>query len=150
VTVYTASLELHHRLLREAFDSHGGYEVDEEGDAFFVVFARADDAVAAVADAQRALGIARWPADCAPRVRMGVHTGEPVAKPPKYVGLDVHRAARIAAAAHGGQVLLSDTTRALVDGLQTRDLGKHRLKDLLEPIGGQSCGIGDRSRGTGR
>lgn len=132
---YMESLELHHRLLRAAFERHGGYEVDEEGDAFFVAFRRAQDAVAAVTDAQIALGTARWPADRVLRVRMGVHTGEPVAKPPKYLGLDVHRAARIAAAAHGGQVLLSDTTRALVEGHDTRDLGKHRLKDLLEPIG---------------
>ena len=108
---YSEVLDLHRRLLREAFERHGGYEVDEEGDALFVVFAAAADAVAAAADAQQALAGAEWPEGCDPlRVRMGVHTGEPLAVPPKYVGMDVHQAARIMSAGHGGQVLVSETT----------------------------------------
>jgi class 3 adenylate cyclase len=132
---YSTVLGLHRRLLREAFADHGGYEVDEEGDALFVVFAGAGGAVAAAADGQRALAVAEWPEGCdGVRVRMGIHTGEPFAVPPKYVGMDVHRAARVMAAAHGGQVLVSETTAALVDGALLRDLGSHRLKDMLEPV----------------
>jgi predicted ATPase/class 3 adenylate cyclase len=128
---YADALTLHRRLLRGAFEQHGGYEVDYEGDAFFVVFSRAEDAVAAAASAQHALAAAEWPDDQEFRVRMGIHTGEPLAVPPKYVGLDVHRAARIMAAGHGGQVLLSQTTRDLLDDrFAVRDLGEHRLKDL--------------------
>ena len=104
---YAEALDLHRGLLREAFERHGGYEVDSEGDAFFVSFAAAGDAVEAAAEAQQALENTTWPDDGAIRVRMGIHTGEPLAVPPKYVGLDVHRAARIMAAAHGGQVLVS-------------------------------------------
>lgn len=132
---YSTVLGLHRRLLREAFAAHGGYEVDEEGDALFVVFAAAGDAIAAASEGQRALAEADWPESCdGVRVRMGVHTGEPLAVPPKYVGMDVHRAARIKAAAHGGQVLVSETTGSFVDGGLLRDLGPHRLKDMLEPI----------------
>jgi predicted ATPase/class 3 adenylate cyclase len=128
---YAEALSLHRRLLRGAFERHGGYEVDSEGDAFFVAFSRAEDAVAAAASAQQALAQAAWPEDQEFRVRMGIHTGEPLAVPPKYVGLDVHRAARIMAAGHGGQVLLSHTTRDLIDDRSAvRDLGEHRLKDL--------------------
>jgi predicted ATPase/class 3 adenylate cyclase len=128
---YAEALHLHRRLFREAFDRHGGYEVDAEGDAFFVSFASASEAVVAAAEAQRALAAAEWPDEGSIRVRMGLHTGEPLAVPPKYVGLDVHRAARILAAAHGGQVLVSQTTRELVDA-EMRDLGDHRLKDLSQ------------------
>jgi predicted ATPase/class 3 adenylate cyclase len=131
---YGQALDLHRRLLRDAFDRHGGYEVDCEGDAFFVAFSRAGDAVAAAADAQQALAQAEWPEDGAIRVRMGLHTGEPVAAPPKYVGLDVHKAARIMAAGHGGQVLVSAATERLVTSeVALLSLGEHRLKDLLQP-----------------
>jgi predicted ATPase len=124
--VYREALVEHRRLLREAFDRHGGYEVDYEGDAFFVAFADAREAVAAAAEAQGAL------VDGPIRVRMGLHSGEPLLDPPKYVGVDVHRAARIMSAGHGGQVLLSQATCALA-AVEVRDLGHHRLKDLLEP-----------------
>ena len=120
---YAAVLAEHHRALREAWQLHEGVEVDTQGDAFFVAFARASDAVAAAADAQ--LALAGGPV----RVRMGLHTGEPLLVDDGYVGFDVHRAARIAAAGHGGQVLLSQATVDLA-GVEVRDLGLHRLKDL--------------------
>jgi predicted ATPase/class 3 adenylate cyclase len=124
----------HHRLLRAAIGDHDGLEFGSEGDAFFVVFRLPRDALAAAASAQRALFAHAWPEDGAVRVRMGLHTGEPTATSEGYVGLDLHRAARVAAAAHGGQVLLSQATRDLVpeklEGLMFRDLGEHRLKDL--------------------
>src|SRR6476469_1969116 len=123
---YADALAKHRRLLRGAFASHDGAEVDTQGDAFFVAFARASDAVAAAVDGQRAL--ANGPI----RVRMGLHTGEPRLTDEGYVGLDVHKGARIAAVGHGGQVLLSQATRALVDA-EVRDLGPHRLKDLSVP-----------------
>src|SRR5438128_766003 len=123
---YGEGLTEHRRRLRAAFDEHEGIEVDTQGDAFFVAFARASSAVAAAADCQRAL------ADGPIRVRMGLHTGEPRLTEEGYVGLDVHKGARIAAVGHGGQVLLSQTTRALVDA-DVRDLGAHRLKDLSAP-----------------
>jgi predicted ATPase/class 3 adenylate cyclase len=132
---YAEALDLHRRLLRAAFQRHDGYEVDCEGDAFFVAFARAADAVRAAGEAQAALAAAAWPDGLEVRVRMGIHTGEPLVAPPKYVGLDVHRAARIMDAAHGGQVLVSEAVYLLVacedlDGASFRDLGDHRLKDL--------------------
>ncbi len=132
---YAAVLGEHHALLRAAFQAHGGYEVGTEGDAFFVVFPRAREAVEAVVAAQRALAAHSWPEGRAVRVRMGLHTGEPVVAGGSYVGLDVHRAARLCAAGHGGQVLLSEATRALVAhdlpaGVMLRDLGEHQLKDL--------------------
>jgi class 3 adenylate cyclase len=130
---YRESLELHRRLLREIFERHGGYEVDYEGDAFFIAFSRAEDAAAAAADAQQALARARWPEAFEFRVRMGIHTGEPLAAPPKYVGMDVHKAARIMAAGHGGQVLLSQATASRLDEAKTVPLGEHGLKDLLQP-----------------
>jgi len=123
---YGEALHEHRRRLRAAFADHEGVEVDTQGDAFFVAFARASSAVAAAADGQRAL------ADGPIRVRMGLHTGEPRLTEEGYVGLDVHKGARIAAVGHGGQVLLSQTTRALVDA-DVRDLGVHRLKDLSAP-----------------
>jgi predicted ATPase len=124
---YADALAEHRRALRDAFERHGGVEVDTQGDAFFVAFARATDALAAAGDAQSALG--KGPI----RVRMGIHTGEPLVTDEGYVGLDVHRAARIAAVGHGGQVLVSQATLELVgpDGLL--DLGEHRLKDLTAP-----------------
>jgi hypothetical protein len=124
---YAEVLAEHRRLLREAFTRHGGVEVDTQGDAFFVAFARASDAVAAASEARAVL------ADGPVRVRIGIHTGEPIVTQEGYVGVDVHRAARVCAAGHGGQVLLTQTTRDLVDGLELRDLGEHRLKDLAEP-----------------
>ena len=131
---YAGVLRLHRRLLLEAFERHAGYPVDEEGDALFVAFGRAEDAVAAAADGQLALAGAAWPQGVTVRVRVGIHSGEPLAVPPNYVGMDVHRAARIMAAGHGGQVLVSGTTRALLDGVDLIDLGPQRLKDMLEPI----------------
>lgn len=122
---YADALAEHRRVLRDAFARHGGVEVDTQGDAFLVAFDRASDAVAAAADAQRALAATEI------RVRMGVHTGEPRTGTEGYVGLDLHRGARIGASAHGGQVVLSESTRALVDA-PVRDLGAHRLKDLTE------------------
>ncbi len=124
---YTDLLNDHRRLLRDAFARYGGVEVDTQGDAFFVAFTRASDALAAAADGQAALrnGLIR--------VRMGIHTGEPAVTREGYVGIDVHRAARIAAAGHGGQVLLSRSTRDLVAAEDVRDLGEHRLKDLSAP-----------------
>jgi hypothetical protein len=126
---YADALAEHRRALREAFVRHGGVEVDTQGDAFFYAFARAGDALAAAGDAQAAL------AEGPIRVRMGVHTGEPVVTDEGYVGLDVHRAARIAGVGHGGQVLVSAATTALVDASNTvlLDLGEHRLKDLTAP-----------------
>ncbi len=122
-------------LLRAAFHQHHGHEVDTQGDAFFVAFTRATGAISAAVDAQRALASHPWPEGAAVRVRMGLHTGEPSLTSEGYVGLDVHRAARIMSAGHGGQVLLSQTTRDLVEhdlpgGVSLQDLGAHRLKDL--------------------
>jgi predicted ATPase/class 3 adenylate cyclase len=127
----------HNRILRETFSAHGGIELGAEGDALFVAFTGAGAAAAAAAAAQRALASHGWPEDAGIRVRMGLHTGEPTPTADGYVGLDMHRAARVAAAAHGAQVLLSQTTRDLLPeslgGLTFRDLGEHRLKDLSGP-----------------
>jgi predicted ATPase/class 3 adenylate cyclase len=123
---YGEALHEHRRRLRAVFVDHEGVEVDTQGDAFFVAFARASNAVAAATDGQ--LALANGPI----RVRMGLHTGEPRLTEEGYVGLDVHKGARIAAVGHGGQVLLSQTTRVLVDA-DVRDLGVHRLKDLSAP-----------------
>ena len=135
---YRDVLETHRRLLRAAWAAHHGHEQATEGDSFFVLFGRAVDGVAAAVDAQRALASATWPAGVTVRVRMGLNTGEIEATGRDVVGLAINRTARIAAAAHGGQVLLSDATRALVsddlpDGVTLRDLGEHRLKDLRAP-----------------
>jgi predicted ATPase/class 3 adenylate cyclase len=125
---YADVLAEHRRVLREAFERNGGVEVDTQGDAFFVAFARASDAVAAAQAGQDALRAGPV------RVRMGLHTGEPMLGEENYVGLDVHRGARVAGAGHGGQVLLSQTTRDLLDSsFELVDLGLHRLKDLSEP-----------------
>jgi predicted ATPase/class 3 adenylate cyclase/DNA-binding CsgD family transcriptional regulator len=136
---YADILEACRQLLRTAFQQYHGHEIDTQGDAFFVAFARATDAVAASVAAQRALAGQKWPEEVVVRVRMGLHTGEPQLATENYVGLDVHRAARIMSAGHGGQVLLSQTTRdlaenALPDGVDLLDLGEHRLKDLSDPI----------------
>jgi predicted ATPase/class 3 adenylate cyclase len=128
---YADLLAEHHRLLRDAFLRHDGFEIDSEGDAFFVAFASANDAVAAAAEAQQALARHTWPDESEIRVRMGLHTGEPRPVDGRYVGLDVHQAARVMSAGHGGQVLVSESTRALLDErFRLRDLGEHRLKDL--------------------
>jgi predicted ATPase len=124
---YADALAEHRRVLREAFARHGGIEVDTQGDAFFVAFERAGDALAGAQEAQAAL------ADGPVRVRMGIHTGKSGVTDEGYVGLEVHRAARIAAAAHGGQTVLSRATRELVDG-EVIDLGEHRLKDFEDPV----------------
>ncbi len=128
---YADVLTEHRRLVRQIFARHGGYEVDTQGDAFFVVFARARDAVAAAAEVQRAT------AEEGRRVRIGIHSAEAVSTEEGYVGLGVHRAARLCAAAHGGQVVLSQTTRELMyetplEEVELRDLGEHRLKDLAQ------------------
>jgi predicted ATPase/class 3 adenylate cyclase len=125
---YAEALAEHRRRLREAFTRHRGVEVDTQGDAFFYAFARATDAVAAADDGQSAL------ADGPMRVRMGVHTGEPLITQEGYVGTDVHRAARIAAAGQGGQVLISEQTARLLGTAPLRYLGEHRLKDVEEPL----------------
>ncbi len=125
---YRDALEEHRRLLRAAVERHDGYEVDTEGDAFFVAFASATAALAAATEAQTSLATGQI------RVRMGLHTGEPLVDPPNYIGMDVHRAARIMSAGHGGQVLVSETTAALAGGeFGLHDLGPHRLKDLTAP-----------------
>jgi predicted ATPase/class 3 adenylate cyclase len=134
---YVDVLAEHRHLLREAFARHGGVEVDTQGDAFFVAFADARGAADAAAAAQAALSAGPV------RVRMGVHTGDPIVWDEGYVGVDVHRAARICAAAHGGQVVLSARTRSLLDGATLRDLGLHRLKDLSEPQHLYQLGDGD-------
>src|SRR6188472_1132490 len=125
----------HRRLVRETFGARGGTEIDTQGDAFFFSFPRARDAVAAAVDAQRALRDHEWPDGQEVSVRMGLHTGEPSVGEEGYLGLDVVRAARICSAGHGGQILVSETTRALVgndlpDGVSVRDLGKQNLKDV--------------------
>jgi predicted ATPase/class 3 adenylate cyclase len=128
---YAGLLAEHRRLLREAFERYGGHVLDSEGDAFFVAFSSANDAASAAAEAQRALAEHEWPGEHEVRVRMGLHTGEPRPVGDRYVGLDVHHAARVMAAGHGGQVLVSESTRALLDErIRLRDLGSHRLKDL--------------------
>jgi predicted ATPase/class 3 adenylate cyclase len=135
---YAEALSQHRQLLRAAYAAHGGVEVDTQGDAFFVAFPTAPAAVAAAAQATRALAEHAWPESTTLQVRMGLHTGTPQLVGDHYVGLDVHRGARIAAAGHGGQVLLSEVTRVLTEhalppGATLRDVGAHRLKDLQHP-----------------
>jgi class 3 adenylate cyclase len=135
---YPAVLDTHRALLRAAFTGYEGWEVDTQGDSFFVVFLRATQAIAAAVQIQRALATESWPQGGAVRVRIGIHTGEPIRTTEGYTGLDVIRAARIKEAGHGGQVLLSASTAAIVqdtllDELGLRDLGVHRLKSLPRP-----------------
>ncbi|MGO8947315.1 MAG: ATP-binding protein [Ktedonobacterales bacterium] len=135
---YAQALSLHQAVLRAAFAAYAGAEVDTQGDAFFVAFPSAPQAVASAAAATRVLAEQSWPQGASLRVRMGLHTGSPQLVGDHYVGLDVHHAARIAAAGHGGQVLLSQTTRDLVthalpSGVTVAELGLYRLKDLQQP-----------------
>lgn len=136
---FTAVLERHQAILRQAFEANGGVEVATEGDSFFVVFSSAAGAIAGAVAAQQALAAEPWGSEVGKlQVRMGLHTGEGTLGGDNYAGMDVHRAARIAAAAHGGQVLISATTRSLTEaslplGVQLRDLGSFRLKDLAQP-----------------
>jgi class 3 adenylate cyclase len=125
----------HRQIIRDQLGEHGGTEVDTQGDAFFFSFPRARDAVAAAVAAQRALREHTWPSGADVRVRMGLHTGEPTVGEDGYLGLDVVRAARICSAGHGGQILLSETTRALLGndvpgGWSVVDLGRQNLKDV--------------------
>ncbi|HUG48644.1 MAG TPA: adenylate/guanylate cyclase domain-containing protein [Candidatus Limnocylindria bacterium] len=132
---YGSLLAEHHRLLGETAARHDGIEVKTEGDSFFIVFPRAPSALEAVVAMQRGLAAAAWPGRASVRVRMGLHTGEVALSAGEYIGIDVHRAARISDAAHGGQVLMSEATRSVVqdslpEGIALRDMGEHRLKDI--------------------
>lgn len=136
--VYSSVLTRHQSLLREAFEKWNGKEVDTQGDSFFVAFPRASDAINAAVDGQRALRAQAWPQNKQLRVRMGLHTGEPIVTDGGYVGVDVHRAARISAAGYGGQILLSSSTENLLSGDSPQgtrivNLGEHRLRDLSHP-----------------
>jgi class 3 adenylate cyclase len=135
---YTSLLADHHQIIREAICHWYGREVDNQGDSFFAAFPKATEAVAAVVDIQHALSDHAWPEGVPVRVRMGLHTGEPWLVEQGYVGMDVHRAARIGHVGHGGQVLLSETATALVldelpEGVSLIDLGRHHLKDMRRP-----------------
>jgi DNA-binding NarL/FixJ family response regulator/class 3 adenylate cyclase len=131
----------HERLLRSAFEDAGGHEINTQGDSFFVAFRKPKDAVGAALEAQRAIGSHEWPEGAEMRVRIGIHTGEATVAGDRYVGLGVHRAARICAAAHGGQVLISQTTQALLEEdeellgeLDFGDLGPRSLKNFDRPV----------------
>jgi class 3 adenylate cyclase len=135
---YADILTAHRRIIRDAFGGSDGIEMDTQGDAFFFVFPRARDAVAAAVAAQRAHAGAAWPDGEEVRVRMGLHTGEPAIHEEGYVGLDVVRAARICTVGRGGQILLSETTRALLgsglpDGVAVFPLGQRHLRGIDEP-----------------
>lgn len=135
---YAEVLGQHRRIVRDAFTAADGVEIDMQGDAFFFVFPRARDALAGAVEAQRAHAEAAWPPDAAVRVRMGLHTGEPAVHEEGYVGLDVVRAARICTIGRGGQVLLSETTRALIgsglpEGVHLFPLGQRHLRGIDEP-----------------
>ena len=135
---YATVRERHRELLRAAFASNGGTEQSTQGDSFFVLFESARSAIHAAIEGQRALAREPWPDGVEVLVRMGLHAGEAMEVAGDVVGYDVNRAARIAAVAHGGQIVISDTVRALggagSDGaFELRDLGEHRLKDLLAP-----------------
>ena len=136
---YAELRERHRQILRTAFEAHDGVEQGTEGDSFFVVFGSAPEAVVAAIEGQRALAAEPWPPDAPVRVRMGLHSGEAELVGGSLVGLDINRAARIAAVAHGGQIVVSDTTRVLVSdrlpaGARLKDLGAVKLKDLSEPV----------------
>jgi class 3 adenylate cyclase len=135
---YLDVLSGHRRIVRDSFAARDGVEMDTQGDAFFFVFARARDALAAAVDAQRAHAAVEWPAGVTVRVRIGLHTGEPAIHEEGYVGLDVVRAARICTVGRGGQILLSETTRALVgsglpEGVTVFPVGQRHLRGIDEP-----------------
>jgi class 3 adenylate cyclase len=135
---YGDVLSGHRSLMRESFTARGGVEIDTQGDAFFFAFPRARDAVSAAVEAQRLHASHDWPEGHVVRVRMGLHTGEPAVGSEGYLGIDVVRAARLCTVGRGGQVILSDTTRALVgsslpEGVSVHTLGERRLKDIDEP-----------------
>src|SRR5687768_17566164 len=132
---YAELLADHRRILREVFEAWQGHEVDTQGDSFFVAFPRAADALGAAIAGQRALASWEWPNGAAVRVRMAIHTGEPLVATHGYVGMAVHRAARIAAVSLGGAIVISGTTRDLIadelpEGVELLDLGAHQLKDM--------------------
>jgi class 3 adenylate cyclase len=136
--LYRDVLTSHRRIIRDAFTARDGIEIDTQGDAFFFAFPRARDAVTAAVEAQRAHAAETWPGEVDVRVRMGLHTGEPAIHEEGYVGLDVVRAARICTVGKGGQILLSETTRALVgsglpDGVSVFPLGQRHLRGIDEP-----------------
>ena len=137
---YAQVLADHRRLIRAAIDRQGGHEIDTQGDAFFVAFASAKQAVLCALEVQRALAGHEWPSGASVRVRMGIHTGQAIPVDGRYTGLAVHRAARICAAARGGQVLVSQATQTIIEdeeedlGFTLVDLGEHRLKDLDRPV----------------
>jgi class 3 adenylate cyclase len=135
---YANVLEDHRRVLRTVFAAHDGQEIDTQGDAFFYSFPRARDAAVGAVEAQRGLAGADWPEGVNVKIRIGLHTGEPSVGDEGYTGLDVVRAARIAAVGHGGQILMSETTRALLgtslpEGVSARSIGEQRLKDIDRP-----------------
>ncbi|HET9417279.1 MAG TPA: adenylate/guanylate cyclase domain-containing protein [Candidatus Limnocylindria bacterium] len=135
---YAQLLGTHRRLVRQTFAGYGGQEIDTQGDAFFYSFSRAREGVAAAVAVQQAHAREEWPDGVAVRLRIGLHTGEPAVGDEGYTGLDVVRASRLAAIGRGGQVLLSDTTRAIVandlpDGVQMRSLGERTLRDIERP-----------------
>jgi class 3 adenylate cyclase len=135
---YAEVLRTHRRIVRETFGAHHGQEIDTQGDAFFYSFPRARDAVAAAVEVQRAHEREAWPEGASVRMRLGLHTGEPAVGDEGYTGLDVVRASRIAAVGRGGQVLLSETTRAIVagdlpEGVELHSLGDQRLRDIDRP-----------------
>ncbi len=135
---YAGALAEHQEIVRAAAAAHHGREVDTQGDSFFIAFRRGKDAVAAAVAIQRDLAAHAWPEGGVIKVRIGLHTGEPQVGEERYVGMGVNKAARIGAAGHGGQVLISRTTRDLVEdelppGVTVRDLGDRRLKDIERP-----------------
>ena len=134
-SAYPEALDAQRVLLRRAWAAHDGVELGTEGDSFFVAFANPAAAVAAAVEGQRAVEQAEWPAGERVRVRMGIHTGSPLRHGDGYVGMDVHRAARVAAASYGGQVLVTEATAAAIrsDSIGFRDLGRHTLKDIPQP-----------------
>src|SRR5262249_3316584 len=131
----------HQQLVRDAFAAHAGQEIDTQGDAFFAVFARARDAVLCAVAIRRALARETWPEDVDLRLRIGIHPGEALVTDDRYHGLVVHRAARICGLGHGGQILISEATRHLLEdeerslpNIEFRDLGNHELKDFDRPV----------------
>jgi class 3 adenylate cyclase len=135
---YAEVLASHRRIIRSAFGGAGGTEIDRQGDAFFFAFPRARDAVRAAVEAQREHAAAEWPRDAAVRVRIGLHTGEPVAGPEGYLGIDVVKGARICGLARGGQIMLSEATHALAysalpSGVVAVPAGERQLKDVDHP-----------------